>query len=87
MSYHKVKNHEQRRNEQEIDNRETSADVTPLGTRDIILEYIRSKIKTSAVWRLRIEYTGDGCSVPKDITSVQFGCKRLGTMRLVNVHY
>ena len=87
MSYQGKKSRTTTKRTIEMDNRETSADVTPLGTRDIILEYIRSKIKTSAVWRLRIEYTGDGCSVPKDITSVQFGCKRLGTMRLVNVHY
>ena len=41
-----------------------------MDTRDKILEYIRSKIKTSA--DVVFEYTGDGCSVPKDITRVRF---------------
>ena len=36
------------------------------------------------------EYTGVGCSVPKDVTSVRdlsVDCKRLGTEHLTNVHH
>ena len=58
MSYQGKKSRTTTKRTIEMDNRETSADVTPLGTRDIILEYIRSKIKTSA--NVKFEYTGIG---------------------------
>ena len=35
------------------------------------------------------EYTGDGCSVPKDVTSVRFneGLQKIGDDDLSNVHH